>query len=112
MPYINRNSEGKIISLHSNRQDSDSQWLETDNPELIEFMKQCDITGDPKAALTSSDYEIIRVIEDVIDLLVKKQTIMFTDLPKPVQRKLGNRKKLRQDIDSLENLINEDSDIL
>ncbi|HLB06526.1 MAG TPA: hypothetical protein VJN41_02435 [Alphaproteobacteria bacterium] len=47
-------------------------------------------------ALGASDSELIRALEDLIDVLIKKDVIAFTDLPEPVQRKLLSRQALRE----------------
>lgn len=117
MPYVNRDEAGKIISMHQSRTSKTCQWLEADNSELQHFIRQQEPDRDDsdlvatKLELNSTDFELIRVIEDVVDLLIEKKLIMFTDLPKSAQQKLGARKKLRQNLDSLENLINDDDNI-
>jgi hypothetical protein len=40
---------------------------------------------------------MVRVLEDVIETLVKKAIINITDLPPEVQDKLTARKKMRQE---------------
>jgi predicted transcriptional regulator len=47
-------------------------------------------------ALQESDNELARVTEDLISVLVKKNVILFTDLPEAVQAKLLGREKLRE----------------
>ena len=113
MPYVNRDEAGKIISLYQSRISQACQWLEADNSELQNFIKQQEPSQEEsglaaKVELSGTDFELIRVIEDVVDLLIEKNLIMFTDLPKSAQQKLGARKKLRQNLDSLDNLINDD----
>jgi hypothetical protein len=46
--------------------------------------------------LSMSDVGIIRIVEDLVDLLVRKNVIMFTDLPSEAQSKLRERKKMRE----------------
>lgn len=50
-------------------------------------------------ALVESDADLARVTEDLIGVLVKKGTILFTDLPEIVQTKLLEREKLRHQLD-------------
>tara|TARA_R110002072_G_scaffold100183_2_gene220559 strand:+ start:43031 stop:43255 length:225 start_codon:yes stop_codon:yes gene_type:complete len=50
-------------------------------------------------ALADSDAALARVTEDLIGLLVKKGTILFTDLPDAVQVKLLEREELRHKLD-------------
>ena len=51
-------------------------------------------------ALHNSDAELARVTEDLISLLVRKNTILFTELPEIVQVKLLAREKLRDELGS------------
>jgi hypothetical protein len=40
---------------------------------------------------------MVRVLEDLIDTLVEKSIINYTDLPPEVQEKLTTRKKMREE---------------
>jgi hypothetical protein len=42
---------------------------------------------------------------------MERQIFIFTELPEAVQAKLNARKQLRKDMNSLENLINDDDAI-
>jgi len=42
-----------------------------------------------------SDLEMIRVYEDLIDILMAKRIILLTDFPQAAQEKIVKRKKLR-----------------
>ena len=48
--------------------------------------------------LASTDNEIIRGVEDLIDLLIAKNVIAENDLPQKLKEKLDNRKVLRSQI--------------
>ncbi len=110
MPYISRNEKGKIVTLHKSSTD-DGQWVDKSDPEFLEFLKNLE-KGQARNALTSTDQEMVRVVEDLIDLLMKKQIFIFTELPNAVQLKLNERRQLRKDINSLGTLINEDDDAI
>lgn len=91
--------------------------VDEDAAELREFLAHRG--GDPlrsvKEALDSSDEDLIRVIEDVVEVLIEKNLIMFTDLPEAAQLKLNSRSRIRHDLrhlHSLENLMLGESDIL
>jgi hypothetical protein len=59
-------------------------------------------------SLKSTDLELARVTEDLISLLVKKNTILFTELPEVVQEKLLAREQLRDRLNGeLVSLISE-----
>lgn len=46
--------------------------------------------------LQQSDAEVVRVLDDLIELLIDKGVIQFTELPIEAQQKLLNRSQLRQ----------------
>ena len=50
--------------------------------------------------LALSDNAIVRVLEDLIDLLIDKKLILFTELPAAAQEKLSGRKRIRQQLGS------------
>ena len=45
--------------------------------------------------LNNLDLDMVRVIEDVIDILIDKNIMLFTDLPDPVQNKILFKKTIR-----------------
>jgi hypothetical protein len=49
----------------------------------------------PAQALSESDTAIARVLEDLIDILISRGVIQFTDLPEAAQGKLLNRRQTR-----------------
>lgn len=52
-------------------------------------------TGPSAVEFNHLDYEFIRVVEDLIDVLILKGVLRITDLPPGAQRKLNARKDLR-----------------
>ncbi len=111
MPYVKRNEKGEIIELYDTSQEKDEQWVEVNSPEILAFLKTIETAEQAKQTLTSTDTEMVRVVEDLIDLLMERQIFIFTELPEAVQIKLNARKQLREDMGSLEGLINEDDAI-
>jgi hypothetical protein len=111
MPYVSRSIAGAIIELHDVPPGGDSQWLEITDPEVINFLQLMRTPEKVNHKLSSTDYEMVRVIEDLVDLLIEKQVFIFTELPEAVQEKLSARKHFRKDMQSLNNLISGDEDI-
>jgi hypothetical protein len=111
MPYITRNNKGEIVELHNSPENGGGNWIEAQDPEVLDFIKRSEITEQARQVLTSTDNEMVRVVEDLIDMLMERQIFIFTELPEAVQAKLNARKQLRKDMNSLENLINDDDAI-
>jgi hypothetical protein len=90
MPYISRNAEGQVDSLHRNA-DPGTEFLPDGHPEVQAF-----IGGSVRPEFNQLDADFVRVIEDVIDTLIVKHVINITDLPEQAQAKLFARKSFRE----------------
>ncbi len=55
-----------------------------------------------------SDLSLVRVLEDVVDVLIEKGAFMFTDLPEKAQIKLRGRSGFRKQFAYVETLFGED----
>lgn len=108
--YIKRNSSGKIIGVSETQSDAFPEVANEHSEEFLDYVKceACKATV-TASALQTTDTELVRVLEDVIDLLTQKGLIQFTDLPKAAQQKLLTRQTLRKNHRSL-NLIGDDDD--
>ena len=94
MLYAIRNEEGRIISLSETFQ-SGAEVVDIKNKEVLEFLSINDDEFSAEEFLTKSDTAVSRIFEDLIDVLVGKNIIMFTDLPEMAQKKLLSRKLAR-----------------
>ena len=112
MAYIQRDSQGKIIAVFDSRQDNAQEFLALDSPELLEYLIQSESTEEARKVLSTSDINLIRVLEDLINTLIDKKVILFTDLPMAAREKLSSREKIRGHLHSLENLMGDDEGIL
>lgn len=66
------------------------------------------LTQDAEALLSQSDSAIARVLEDLVDVLITRGVIQFTDLPDAAQDKLLSRRQTRARLkDSLDLLPDE-----
>ncbi len=92
MLYVARDSSGKICELHPMPLGDAHEALPADNPEVLQFIHERWRQNE----LDELDRDFVRVIEDTIELLIRKDLILFTDLPPKVQEKLLRRKEVRQ----------------
>jgi len=104
MPYVTRDTTGRIIATSPTPLDGASELIAADAPELLVFVEA--LTGNA-SELALSDMKLIRAIEDIVDLLISKNIICITDLPPAVQNKLLERRSLRHSLNAL-NLIGDD----
>ena len=54
-----------------------------------------------KRKLQSADSEIVRIIEDLIDVLVSKKVLKMTDFPEITRVHLQHRKEMRSEMADL-----------
>ena len=111
MPYVIKNSSGKIVGAFEEEQKITTEWVGDDDTELQSYKQELKAQVHAKNEMQISDLDLIRVLEDLTELLIKKQVIAFTELPIFAQQKLGTRQKMRTDMVSLKSLINEDEGI-
>ena len=97
MPYVKRDEQGRIIALNLEPGEGLTE-LPANAPELLEFMQKM---GMEQSTLQQSDMRLVRVLEDLIDLLIERDVIRFTDLPLPAQEKLMERRSIRQSLNAL-----------
>jgi len=112
MPYIERDTDNRITAIFAEAQSDDTEFLATTHPDVISFLNANASEEQSLQFLTSSDYELVRVLEDLIELLVDKNVVLFTDLPSPAQRKLVQRKRARQNLREENQLMVNENDIL
>ena len=62
--------------------------------------------------LATSDAEMARIAEDLIDVLIAKNVINFTDLPQQAQHKLLNRQSLRERLSALTDLVGTEEELI
>ncbi|KDE39215.1 hypothetical protein ADINL_2344 [Nitrincola lacisaponensis] len=108
--FIKRNHCGKIVGISETQSVEFPEAADDRSEEFLDYLKceACKATV-AQTTLERSDTELVRVLEDVIDLLTHKGVIQFTDLPKAAQQKLLNRQNLRENHRSLK-LIGDDED--
>ncbi len=107
MPYIERNANGKIIGLRTIAGPNSTEQKSINDEEVLDFLKDNLDNKFLKSLLAHSDAGLIRLLEDLIDLLTKKNLILFTELPEKAQQKIIEREQIREKI-SKDNIIVED----
>ena len=103
MPYVSRDQLGRINGVFDHAEVGVSEEVPSDDPELARFLAEQGLSS-PEAIrqlLAESDLRMVRLVDDLIDLLIDKGVIKFTDLPpaageKYLQRQVA-RKRLQTD---------------
>jgi hypothetical protein len=87
MPYIERSADGKIIGLRTVAGPNSTEIKSLKDDEILDFLKDNLDNSSLKNLLVHSDTDLIRLLEDLIDLLTKKNIILFTELPDKRRKK-------------------------
>ncbi len=98
MLYVLRDDDNQVHAVSDRPFSADWQPVDIDDESLKLFLQ-----NNPEIStgiMESSDAGFIRVLEDVIDLLIDKQVIQFTEFPDVVQTKLLNRRRYRESLRS------------
>lgn len=105
MPYVERDESGSIVAVSDHPTAGCTELVEPDSIELTDFFGR--IRGE-SVGIGATDPGFIRVVEDVIELLIEKQVILFTELPLPAQKKMLARKSLRSELTGIGDLLSSD----
>lgn len=111
MPYVARDESGKIIGISERATDTITERLSGDHPEVIAFLNGAS-PDTMRMRLQGTDTEMARITEDLVDVLISRNIINFTDLPIKAQKKLVARQKLRRNLSALANLVSDADDII
>lgn len=91
MIYVKRDSTGRVVAVSQEPMEGFSLSDESAADEINEVLASA-----TDSLFQSSDLEFIRVLDDVIDLLIAKNLILFTELPEIVQEKYTQRTRMRE----------------
>ena len=108
MPFVVRDEDGKIVAVNDRASAEASEELGVDDPELVDYLAELEREGQLKDSLVTTDAEMARVTEDLIETLIKKNAIMLTDLPRAAQEKILERRRLREHMSEMIGLIGDD----
>jgi hypothetical protein len=106
MPFVKRNEQGEVIAVSESKAPDYTEELSKDDPAVAAFIARVGSTS--ASSLDASDQDFVRVLEDVVELLITKGLILFTELPTNAQEKIMRRQKMRSQVGNLEDLIGDD----
>ncbi len=117
MPYISRDSNGYIIKISDNATNDEQEFLTEDNKEIIEYLSKIaksELRDSEQFInkLVRTDNAMARIIEDLVNVLIAKNIINFTDLPLLAQRKLISRQNMRSNLAAFSNLVSDKNNII
>ena len=107
MLYVERDKDGKIIGLRNNPTAEANEKKSVTDEEVLNFLNKK--VGDDSFLhlLSLSDVGVIRILEDLVELLINKKILLWTDLPTAAQEKIKERKILRSKISSQDIMVDD-----
>ncbi len=96
--FVVRDPDGKVSGLSASAAEG-GEPASIDDPDVQAFLHQLDV-------------DLVRVLEDVVDLLVAGGVFRFTDLPESAQQKLLFRKNLRSQWQAVPDPLGVDGSLL
>ncbi|HEB50013.1 MAG TPA: hypothetical protein ENI89_05335 [Desulfobulbus sp.] len=98
MLYIERDQDGHIVAIRQGQAADGLEPASLLDEEVLSFLRGSGEIDALAQVLSMSDASIIRVLEDLVDVLVRKKVILFTDLPAEAQEKIRQRQRMRRRI--------------
>ena len=104
MPFVHKDAKGKILAVYTEPVQG-AQEVAPNDPALAAFIHDNIPSTDPDDDWAWSDLGLVPFIEDLIEVLIDKKAIMFTNFPEGAQKKLLDRRGLRKEFDMVEDLF-------
>ena len=109
MPYVLRDEDGQVVAVSEVPLNDDAEKLPPDDPEVLALLaRTSDTELSEDEAFVHSDLGFIRVLEDLVEVLIRKGVISLSDLPGPAQDKLMQRRALRHWLAGVAGLVDDD----
>ena len=80
MPFVKRNQAGEVIAAYAEAQPDAGEYLAPDSAELSPLVSAASAEAGTVQAMTESDLDLVRVLEDLVNALLHKNIIQPTDL--------------------------------
>lgn len=106
MVFIKRDEQGKICAVFAKPPEEGLEEKQIDDAELTMFLANCD----ERWELLQSDFQLIRVIEDLVEILMEKNLVTITDFPAAAIEKLVSRRGVRDQLSNAGGLLNQDEE--
>ncbi|MBO0493104.1 MULTISPECIES: hypothetical protein [unclassified Pseudomonas] len=107
MFYVQRDQNNALVRVEAQAYAEATETLPADHHEIQAWFAGDEIEDSLKQ-LKNSDLEMIRVLDDLIQVLTSKGVIRITDLPPAAQAKFLERTQARAALGGLSELINDD----
>jgi hypothetical protein len=114
MPYVIRDADGKIVQVFDQPVSGSSEQVSADSEDYKRYVDEhaAHSAEELRRQLAASDIGMARLVEDLVDVLINKGVIKFTDLPPAAGAKYLERQSARERLHAYNNLIVDEKDII
>lgn len=114
MPYVIRDAGGKIVQVFDEPVTSAAEQIAPDSEEMRGYQQEHSENAIEvlRRQLAQSDRGMARLVEDLIDVLINKGVIKFTDLPAAAGAKYLERLSTRERMHAVKSIIVGADDII
>lgn len=114
MPYVIRDAEGKIVQVFEQPVTGKAEIISADSTEFQKYTddQAAQSAEELRRQLAATDSGMARLVEDLVDVLINKGVIKFTDLPPAAGAKYLDRQTARERLHAYKNLIVDEKDII
>ena len=109
MIYVQENARGEVVRIDIEPFVEMTGSLPGGDARILAWLDREEVRV-RLGRLKDSDLELIRVLEDLVDVLVTRGVIRYTDLPEAAQRKLQQRAETRAGLAGLGGLLGNEDD--
>jgi len=105
MVYVKRDEHGLLLWVEYQPFEGMTDNLAVESEELKVWLNVREEVRARLASLNSSELELVRVLEDVVNVLVERGVIEYTDLPDAARQKLDQRALASPEIEGLSSTL-------
>ncbi len=95
MRYVMRDDRGEIAAVFARPRNDGDEPIAMEDPELLAFVAGGDSETTLRSYLAGTDADLMRIVEDLVNVLIDRNMILLTDFPEGARRKLLKRKAIR-----------------
>jgi hypothetical protein len=110
MAFVKRDETGAIEAITIAPTGDRPEVVDPTASEVITFLFGGEMPEDSQESWIAADLSLARVVEDVVDVLIRKKLIEITDFPIPAQQKLISRRGKRNDYGYITELFPEEEE--
>lgn len=109
MAYILKNTQGQVIAASAiENPGADWEYVENNAKIYLDYLESALMKSH---SFRESDIQLARVLEDLINLMIERNLIRFTDFPEAAQRRLNQRQSMRKST-QLSGLLDDIDDVV